>query len=217
MNLGIVGTGAMGQVLLNCAKADPEIEQIHMIEPTQKESWPEAKVDLLIDFSHPQAICAIYEYCRACGGNIPVVLATTGYGKEDEEIIRMLHKICPIDRRTNFSQGIAAMNELAELGAKRLGGKADVRVAEAHHTKKIDAPSGTARSLCHHLGIEEKDYPDHVASLRMGNVFGQHTVYFAMEDEVLEIRHTAYSKRIFALGALEAGKQMVREKMKTEC
>ena len=116
MKLGIVGTGAMGQVLLTCAKSDPDIGQIFMIEPTQKESWPDQKLDLLIDFSHPHAICGIYEYCRARGGNIPVVLATTGYNKEEEEIIHMLQKICPVDRRANFSQGIAAMNELAELG-----------------------------------------------------------------------------------------------------
>ena len=109
------------------------------------------------------------------------------------------------------------MNELAELGAARLGDKADIRVVEVHHTKKADAPSGTARTLGHHLGIPEADYPAYIASLRMGNVFGQHTVYFAMEDEVLEIRHTAYSKRIFALGALEAGKQMVQENRKQEC
>lgn len=65
MKLGIVGTGAMGQVLLTCAKSDPDIGQIFMIEPTQKESWPDQKLDLLIDFSHPHAICGIYEYCRA--------------------------------------------------------------------------------------------------------------------------------------------------------
>lgn len=209
INLGIIGTGAMGQVLRTCAEADPDIGQIYRIEPAEAETWPDAKPDLLIDFSHPQAICAIYDYCRAHGGNIPVVLATTGYSREEEEIIRMLQKICPVDRRTNFSQGVAAMNELAELGARRLAGKADIRVAEAHHTRKTDAPSGTAKSLCHHLGIEENEYPEKVASLRMGNVYGQHTVYFAMEDEVLEIRHTAYSKRIFALGALEAGKALL--------
>lgn len=210
MKLGIVGTGAMGQVLLTCAKSDPDIGQIFMIEPTQKESWPDQKLDLLIDFSHPHAICGIYEYCRARGGNIPVVLATTGYNKEEEEIIHMLQKICPVDRRANFSQGIAAMNELAELGAARLSGKADIRVVEAHHTKKADMPSGTAKSLCRHMGMSEEECSTRVASLRMGNVCGQHTVYFAMEDEVIELRHTAYSKRIFALGALEAGKNLQR-------
>ena len=165
---------------------------------------------MLIDFSHPHAICGIYEYCRARGGNIPVVLATTGYNKEEEEIIHMLQKICPVDRRANFSQGIAAMNELAELGAARLSGKADIRVVEAHHTKKADMPSGTAKSLCRHMGMSEEECSTRVASLRMGNVCGQHTVYFAMEDEVIELRHTAYSKRIFALGALEAGKNLQR-------
>ncbi len=212
MKLGIVGTGSMGSVLLECAKADPFFDTVQMIEPTRKETWPEERPDLLIDFSHPQAIYDLYDYCRECGGNLPVVLATTGYGKEEEEIIALLRKICPVDRRTNFSQGVVAMNELAELGASRLAEQADIRVVEAHHTKKIDAPSGTARSLCHHLGIREEEYPQKVTSLRMGNVFGQHTVYFAMEDEILEIRHTAYSKRIFALGALEAGKALLRAK-----
>ena len=138
MKLGIVGTGAMGQVLLTCAKSDPDIGQIFMIEPTQKESWPDQKLDLLIDFSHPHAICGIYEYCRARGGNIPVVLATTGYNKEEEEIIHMLQKICPVDRRANFSQGIAAMNELAQnYSSAFLGGQNHIALfAEA--APKID-------------------------------------------------------------------------------
>lgn len=171
--------------------------------------FPAEKVDLIIDFSHPQAIYGIYEYCREQGGNIPVVLATTGYGKEEEEIIRLLEKICPTDRRSNYSQGVAAMMEMAVLGKKLLGNTADIRVFETHHTKKQDSPSGTAKSLCNCLEISAEEYAEKTACLRMGTVFGEHSVYFAMEDEVLEIRHSAFSKKIFAAGALAAGKKML--------
>lgn len=209
MKLGIVGTGAMGKVLGECAKADGSFAEITMIEPLDESTWPEYKVDLLIDFSSPKAILGIYEYCRRQGGNIPVVLATTGYGSAEEEIIRMLAKICPIDRKSNYSQGIAAMNELAKLGRTLLGDSADIRLTEYHHTLKKDAPSGTCRTLCDYVGIKPEEYPEKVAFLRMGTVCGEHSVFFAMPDEVIEIKHTAYSKRIFAAGALAAGKKML--------
>ena len=101
------------------------------------------------------------------------------------------------------------MNRLAEQGARLLGDAADIRVMESHHTRKKDAPSGTAKTLCSCIGIPESEYPEKTAVLRMGTVPGEHTVYFAMEDEVLEITHRAYSKRIFAIGALEAGKELL--------
>lgn len=77
MKLGIVGTGAMGRTLRECAEKDEAFSEIAMIEPLDESSWPAYKTDLLIDFSHPKAILDIYEYCRKHGGNIPVVLATT--------------------------------------------------------------------------------------------------------------------------------------------
>ena len=98
---------------------------------------------------------------------------------------------------------------MAEQGAQLVGDVADIRVFEAHHTKKKDAPSGTAKTLCSCLGIPDEDYPEKTAVLRMGPVPGEHTVYFAMEDEVLEITHRAFSKKIFAIGALEAGKELM--------
>lgn len=224
----IVGTGAMGKTLAEYAEEDGFFSEIITVEPAEDSNnarhmqeekgknkiknmgaFPAEKADLIIDFSHPQAIYGIYEYCREQGGNIPVVLATTGYGKEEEEIIRLLERICPIERRSNYSQGVAAMTEMAVLGKRLLGEAADIRVFEAHHTKKQDAPSGTAKSLCDCLEISPSEYENKTAYLRMGTVFGEHCVYFAMEDEVLEIRHSAFSKKIFAAGALAAGKKML--------
>lgn len=236
MKLGIVGTGAMGKTLGEYAKQEGTFSEIIMIEPAKRSGdveivddvikedsgkekitgeanigFPNEKLDLLIDFSHPQAIYGIYEYCREFGGNIPVVLATTGYGKEEEAMLRLLEKICPVDRRSNYSQGIAALCDMAKLGKELLGESADIRVFEAHHTKKQDAPSGTAKTICEIVGIGKDEYDQKTACLRMGTVFGEHSVFFAMEDEVVEIRHTAFSKKIFAAGALAAGKRMLMQ------
>ena len=209
MKLGIVGTGAMGKTLAQCAAEDSAFTEIFLIEPADDNPWPAEKLNLIIDFSHPEAINSVYEYCRKHGGNIPVVIGTTGYGPDGWEMIRLLRRICPVEKRTNFSAGVEAMNRLAELGTEILGNKADIRVYEAHHRYKHDAPSGTAKTLCGYVGISPEEYCDKVAVHRMGTVPGEHAVYFAMEDEVLEIRHTAFSKKIFALGALEAGKKLL--------
>lgn len=205
MNLGIVGTGAMGQVLYEYAKEEGTFTRCFLIEPLEKEPWPDVRLDLLIDFSHPKAIGKIYDYCRKAGGNLPVVLATTGYGPEEETIIRLLSKICPVDRSGNYSRGVGALEELCKAAANLLGDDADVRIVETHHKKKKDAPSGTALMLAKDAGCD----PSMISSVRMGTVFGEHSVCFALEDEVIELRHTALSKRIFAIGALEAGKRLL--------
>ena len=204
MFLIIVGTGAMGKTLQECAVQDKDFHKVEMVEPLENK-WPEEKADLIVDFSHPGASKDIYEYCRKQGGNIPVIIGTTGQTKEEESIIKLLEKICPVERKSNFSRGIAAMNELAAMGKKLLP-EADIEIEEIHHTKKFDSPSGTAKTLCSILETE----PEDVLSIRMGTVFGKHKIYMALEDEVLEICHTAYSKKIFARGALEAGKKLIK-------
>ena len=209
MKLAIVGTGAMGKVLRQYAEEEGTFDTIFFIEPTEENTWPSEKPDLLIDFSNPGAINSIYNFCRKQGGGIAVVLATTGYCPQEWEIIKLIQKICPLVQKNNFSRGVEVMNRLVEQGAQLLGDTADIRVLEAHHTKKKDAPSGTAKTLCSCLGIPEEEYPEKTAVLRMGTVPGEHTVYFAMEDEVLEITHRAFSKKIFAIGALAAGKELL--------
>lgn len=202
MFLIIVGAGAMGQIIRKCALKDEAFDRIEMVEPKDN-NWPKEKADLIIDFSHPKAIKDLYEYCRNHGGGIPVIIGTTGQSSEDEEMIRLLTKICPVDRRTNFSRGIEALNELSR-SAKKILGKCDIGIEEIHHNKKIDAPSGTAKTICDILEVPYESATSH----RLGTMFGQHKVYFALEDEMIEITHTAYSKKIFAMGAIEAGKRL---------
>ena len=210
MFLGIIGSGTMGTVLRAYAEEEGTFDEIAVLEPLADQPWPEKRPDLLIDFSHPKAIGRIYDYCREKGGNIPVVLASTGYGPEEEKLIQLLEKICPLVRSSNFSRGMEVMHRLCREAKKELGDQCDIRMTEVHHTKKRDRPSGTAVSLCHGLAMDPLD-ETLVQSLRMGTVCGQHTVYFALEDEILEIRHTAMSKKIFAIGALEAGKKLMKQ------
>ena len=206
MFLIIVGNGAMGKMVELCAKEDGCFDEIMLIEPLT-DLWPDKKADLIIDFSHPEAIKGIYEYCRNVGGNIPVVIGTTGQSEGEESIILLLEKICPVLRKSNFSKGVDVMAKLVDL-CHDLIPESDIALEEIHHTKKIDMPSGTAKTLC---DILDKDY-NQVASIRMGTVPGKHTVYFALDDEVIEITHTAYSKKIFAIGAIEAGKKAMNLK-----
>ena len=208
MKLGIVGTGAMGKIMASHALEEGTFDSIHMIEPLDPGCWPRERMDLLIDFSHPGALEGIYDYCRSQGGGIPVVLATTGYGPEQETLVKLLEKICPVHRSSNYSRGIRIMTELCRLGGSLAGRDCDIRLTEVHHTKKKDAPSGTAKALSQVLGLDPAD-ESLVQSLRMGTVYGEHRVYFAMEDELVEIRHQALSKKIFAIGALEAGKKLL--------
>ena len=117
MRLGIVGTGAMGKTMASYALEEGTFHHIHMIEPTEPGCWPDERMDLLIDFSHPDALEGIYDYCRRQGGNIPVVIATTGYGPQQETLVKLLEKICPVNRSSNYSRGIRIMTELCRLGA----------------------------------------------------------------------------------------------------
>ncbi len=204
MLLMITGTGVMGSLVRECAKEDPFFDRIICVEPKDKR-WPEEKADLIIDFSHPEAMKDIYEYCRGHGGNIPVIIGTTGQRGQDEEMIKLLAKICPVERRSNFSRGIAAVCDILPVMKEMMQG-CDMGVAEIHHTRKKDAPSGTAVTLCDILEIPPKE----AVSLRLGNFRGEHKVWFALEDEVVEITHRAFSRKIFAKGAIEAGKKMVQ-------
>ena len=204
MFLIIVGTGAMGQTVRECAEEDETFDRIEFVEPLRND-WPKEKADLIIDFSHPRAVKGIYEYCLRHKGGIPIVMGTTGHTAEEEQLIKMLEKICPITRKSNFSKGIEILNELSAEAKEKLP-TADIRIEEVHHTKKKDSPSGTANTLGELLGIDKED----ISAIRMGNVFGIHKVYFALKDEVVEITHTAYSKRIFAEGAIASGKEMLQ-------
>ena len=181
------------------------------------------KVDVIIDFSIPSASFAILEYAKK--HNIPAVIATTGFSNEDIERIKEYSKTIPVFRSSNMSLDINLMASIVKKVAEVLK-NSDIEIIETHHNRKIDSPSGTAILLADAINevLEDKKQYNFdrmqkkekrsrneigFSSIRGGNVVGEHTVAFFGESETLEITHKAYSRQVFAEGALKAAEFIV--------
>ena len=218
MNLAIVGTGTMGRLVRDMALQNPGIERVCNIEPALGESLAEVRQpDVVIDFSHPDALDGICRYVAAKEGQVGVVFATTGFSEEDRGKIRRLAEGAPVIESSNFSYGINSMKKIVNFAAPLLKDCSDIEIIEKHHNQKVDSPSGTAVTLAGccdpyrerewkygRKGEEKRRNEIGIHSVRAGTIFGEHTVMFALKDEVIEIKHTAFSKKIFAKGAIEA-------------
>lgn len=218
MKLAIVGTGMMGTLIGEISKTHPAVESVVSIEPLKGESLFDVKcVDVIIDFSHPDALADICSYVKARKGMTGVVFGTTGFSIPQLDIIRALGDIAPVIQSYNYSYGVQTLKKLLNCAMPMLDGRADIEIIEKHHNLKADAPSGTAlmlagvcdpdhqrKWLCGRQGEGKRQEEIGIHSLRGGTIFGEHNIVFALEDEVIEISHTAFSKRIFAKGAVEA-------------
>jgi 4-hydroxy-tetrahydrodipicolinate reductase len=158
--------------------------------------------DVLVDFSVPAALQASLD--RAVSAGVPILIGTTGLDDLADRRIAAAAKDVPVLRAPNTSLGIALLADLVERAAKALGPDWDIQIAETHHRKKVDAPSGTALMLGK---IAEGDGRSvGYASLRGGTVAGDHDVLFLGPDERLILSHRAESRMIFARGALAAAR-----------
>ena len=182
----------------------------------------EAEADAVVDFSNPSVLTSLLAYCKK--KRLPVVLCTTGYTEEQLAEIRAASKEIPIFRSFNMSIGINLLTELVKKAVSVLGDAYDIEIVEMHHRTKLDAPSGTAIMLAEAAkearGRGEYVYERHsvrqqrgadeigISSLRGGTVVGEHSVIFAGPDEVIELKHSAYSREVFANGAVRAAKFM---------
>ncbi len=181
--------------------------------------------DVIIDFSVPVATFNMLAF--AASKKIPVVIATTGFSVEQEEQIRNYAKQIPIFQSSNMSFDIFLMTKLLQIAAKALQ-DTDIEIIEAHHNRKIDAPSGTALMLANsineamnnrytydfnRLQKREKRSKDEIgfSSIRGGNIVGEHSVQFIGQNETFEITHKAYSRRVFADGALKAAHFLLQQ------
>ena len=175
------------------------------------------KPDVIIDFSIPVATLTILQY--AVSNHVPIVIATTGFTNEEELIIKEASKKIPIFKSANMSYDIMIMKKLVQWLAPLLK-NTDIEITETHHNRKIDSPSGTAqmladsinKSLGNSLYYEYNRHDKHekrnkneigINSIRGGNIVGEHTVQFFGEYETFEIKHTSYSRNLFAEGALK--------------
>lgn len=226
--------GKMGQVLTQLAKEDGNIEVAAGIDTYTgiNNDYPvfssldacDVPADVVVDFSSAAAVDVLLDTCKA--KKLPVVLCTTGLSEEQLQKAEELAKETAVLRSANMSLGVNLLLKLLKEAAKVLGGAGfDIEIVEKHHNQKIDAPSGTAIAMADSIN-EAMDHNYHyvydrsqvrqkrdlkeigISAVRGGTIVGQHDVIFAGMDEVVEFHHTAYSKSIFAKGALEAAKYL---------
>ena len=179
--------------------------------------------DGIIDFSNASSTDRLLDYAVQRG--IPAVICTTGHSAEQLDKMRAASAKVPLFRSGNMSIGINLMTELLRKSAAVLGDKYDVEIIEKHHNQKLDAPSGTALMLADAVADAlpyEAEYvydrherrekrPAHeigISAIRGGTIVGEHTVMFCGRDEIIEIKHTALSREVFAVGAVDAAAYM---------
>jgi 4-hydroxy-tetrahydrodipicolinate reductase len=180
-----------------------------------------AQADVAIDFSQPQATGANLAACRAA--RKPLLIGTTGFGNEVATLFATAASDIPLLVAPNTSVGVTLLIELVRAAAKALPVEFDIEILEAHHSMKLDAPSGTALALGR-AASEARGRPDAFvardalasraaqrgkgdigfAVVRGGDIVGEHTVMFAGQGEQLSLTHRATDRAIFAKGALQA-------------
>ena len=224
--------GHMGQVISGIVEKDPDAEIVAGIDIADqgKNSYPvftdidacQVEADAIIDFSSAKATDKLLEYSAA--RQIPVVLCSTGLSEEQLAKVEETSKKVAVLKSANMSLGINTLLKLVQDAAKVLATAGfDMEIVEKHHRLKVDAPSGTALALADSIN-EAMDNKYHyvydrsqkrekrddkeigISAVRCGTIVGEHEIIFAGQDEVIEFKHTAYSKAIFGKGAVEAAK-----------
>lgn len=229
--------GKMGQVITRLVSEDDECETVagFDINDSINNTYPvysnpedfDGEADVIIDFSHPSSLAGILSYCKK--RQMPVIVATTGLSAEQKNEMTEASKEIPIFFSANMSLGINLIISLAKQAVKLLEGNFDIEIIEKHHNQKIDAPSGTALAIAdaidetlsypaeyvydrHSVRRKRKKTEIGLHAVRGGTIVGEHEVIFAGNDEVIELKHTAASKEVFAVGAVKAAKFMCGKK-----
>lgn len=226
--------GHMGRVITDICKNDENIEIVAGIDLFDgiENDYPVFKTlddcdvdaDVIIDFCSAKAVDGLLDYCEKT--KMPVVLCTTGLSDEQIARVSQVAKTVPVLRSANMSLGINTLMDLLKKATAVFADAGfDVEIVEKHHNQKLDAPSGTALALADSINEvlnneyaykydrsqerkkrEKKEIG--ISAVRGGNIVGEHEVIFAGTDEVITFKHTAYSKGVFAKGAVEAAKFM---------
>ena len=222
--------GAMGQVITKLAAEDKDAEITAGIDRVDNRGNPypvftscdacDVEADVIVDFSVAQAVDGVLAY--ALKRKMPLVLCTTGLSEKQLEDVKTASAQIPILRSANMSLGVNTVFKLAAAAAKILGEVGyDIEIVEKHHNKKMDAPSGTALAIADAINEAMDDRYTYkldrsaerarreaneigIQAVRGGTIVGEHEVLFCGPDEVIEIKHTAYSKAIFGKGAIQA-------------
>lgn len=224
--------GHMGRVITDIIKNTEGIELVAGIDKYTKvpNEYPvfenigacDVEADVIIDFSNAAAADDLLGYCVE--KQVPVVLCTTGLSEEQLAKVEESAKKVAVLKSANMSLGINLLLKILQDATKVLSPAGyDIELVEKHHNQKLDAPSGTALALADSInevmGNEYEYVYDRsqvrkkrdakeigISAVRAGTIVGEHEVIFAGTDEVIEFKHTAYSRSVFAKGAVEAGK-----------
>lgn len=224
--------GHMGKVISELAANDSDIEIVAGIDLNTEENFGypvfanimdcDVEADAIIDFSVAVAVDALLDFAKE--KNIPVVLCTTGLSEDQLKKVEEVSKDVAILKSANMSLGINTLMKLLTMATDVLADRGyDIEIVEKHHNQKLDAPSGTALALADVINETKDNRYEYVydrsqkrekrsdneigiSAVRGGTIVGQHDVIYAGTDEVIEIRHTAYSKAVFAKGAIDAAK-----------
>ena len=225
--------GKIGHVIRNIVAADNECEIVAGVDiNTESTDFPiyseidsvKESADVIIDFSNPALLNSLLEYSAA--KKIPVVIATTGFDDDQKKQIENAATENGVFFTYNMSLGVNLLATLAKKAVDVLGNDFDIEIIEKHHNQKIDAPSGTALMLadaiCEEIDKPMKyEYDRHskrekrskneigMHAVRGGTIVGEHEIIFAGRDEIITLSHSARSKEIFAVGAVNAAKYMV--------
>ena len=223
--------GKMGQVITKIVADTDDCEIVCGIDVNHsiKNTYPvyksisefNEKADVIIDFSHPSTLTSVLEYAKSA--KTPAIICTTGLSAEQRQEIVDASKEVAMFFSANMSLGVNLLIDLVTRAAKILEENFDIEIIEKHHNQKIDAPSGTALAIADAIAESitneaEYTYDRHsvrkkrskneigIHSLRGGSIVGEHSVIFAGQDEVIEVKHQATSKEVFAVGAVRAAK-----------
>lgn len=224
--------GKMGQVITGIVAGDADAEIVAGIDmiDNRDNGYPvftnifdcNVEADVIVDFAAAAAVDNLLNY--SLERKIPVVLCTTGLSKEQLERVRETSAEVAILKSANMSLGINTLMKLLKDAANVFAPAGyDIEIVEKHHNQKLDAPSGTAIALADSINEARDNEYEYVydrsrvrqkrdrkelgiSAVRGGTIVGEHEVIFAGIDEVIEFKHTAYSKSVFAKGAVEAAK-----------
>lgn len=226
--------GKMGQVISGLVAADENACIVAGIDPYDgiTNTYPvfpsigdcDIEADVIIDFASAKAVDGLLDY--AVDKQIPLVLCTTGLSEEQINKVNEASEKVAILRSANMSLGINTLFKVLQMISPLLSEAGfDIEIVEKHHHLKVDAPSGTALALADVINDSLKEKYNYkfdrsqdrikrpkneigISAVRGGTIVGEHEIIFAGEDEVIEVKHTAYSKAVFAKGAIEAAKYL---------
>lgn len=213
--------GAMGKLIDNILKEEVvgrvSIDGENGVPKTAQELG-RVEADVVIDFSHHTAVSGVLEYAEAIGA--AAVIGTTGHTPEEKAMIQAAAQRIPVFYSGNMSLGIAVLCRLAKQAAAAFP-QADIEIVEVHHTRKVDAPSGTAHMIFDAIREVRPQAVEHcgragegkrtaeeigISSLRLGNVVGIHEVHIDAGSQRLTLRHEAVTRDMLAEGGVEAAR-----------